>query len=136
MEIESTVILGQMELILLSYWDKWNWANCHIETNGIDSTVLLTQLSLCQLSLCQLSYWVNCRWANSRWANCRFARCRGIHLIHTVASKVSIFFLPSLYHLEAIQILLHTTSLPAKMLLLYPYLLLWNSDWLPILLTT
>ena len=66
MESESTVVLGQMELIHLSYWNKWNWLNCRIDTNGIDSTVVLTQLSLCQLS-----YWVN-----SRWTNCRLARCR------------------------------------------------------------
>ena len=60
MEYESTVILGQMELIHLSYWYKWNWVNCPIDTTVIVPTVivptvLLSQLSLSQLSLSQLS---------------------------------------------------------------------------------
>ena len=50
----STVKLGKLELIHLSYWDKWKWANCHIETNGTESTVLVT----------------NCHCANCHCANC------------------------------------------------------------------
>ena len=53
--IDISVLLGQMELRQLSYWDKWNWDNCHIETTIVLVLMELSQLSLSQLSLCQLS---------------------------------------------------------------------------------
>ena len=59
--IDTSVLLGKMELSQLSYWHKWNWLNSHIDTTVvvptvIVPTVLLSQLSLSQLSLSQLSF--------------------------------------------------------------------------------
>ena len=48
MEFETTVVLGQMEFeTTVVYWDKYNCANCCIET-----TIILGQIELIHLS-----YW-------------------------------------------------------------------------------
>ena len=38
--IGTTVVLGQMELGQLSYWDKWNWDNCPFVTTVIGTSVV------------------------------------------------------------------------------------------------
>ena len=59
--IDTSVLLGQMELSQLSYWDKWNWLNCLINTTVVLCQVELSQLSLSpqllsHLSFCQMSW--------------------------------------------------------------------------------
>ena len=54
--IDTSVLLGQMELSQLSYWDKWNWVNCRIDTTVLLGQMELSQQSLSQLSLSQLSF--------------------------------------------------------------------------------
>ena len=54
--IDTSVLLGQMELSQLLYWDKWNWLNCPFDTTVILCQMELSQLSLSQLFLSQLSF--------------------------------------------------------------------------------
>ena len=54
--IDTSVLLGQMELSQLSYWDKWNWVNCRIDTTVLLGQMELSQQSLSQLSMSQLSF--------------------------------------------------------------------------------